>query len=265
MTIAMVQLDTKFTLRHTHFHAAHAALVHLVRALPREIDHVSSKRLLETSHLAEALRVFRWRALTEDRVDLSEVDPDNLRSDGRHATKDILDIEFRGTQLGDDLLMFEALAPFVEEGSYVCMRSDDATLWRWYFDGKECREQPARILYGDGSTEPPPPEGDRLSGVAPTPVFWKRQAGNAAPDLPGADEISLRTRASWAEEALRCYAAKEGLDYEDETEREEAVKHLLGDLRHFCDREDFDYDDLANEAEVYYSAEIDGRSGGDCG
>jgi hypothetical protein len=265
MTISMVQLDTKFTLRHAHFHAAHAALLHIVRALPREIDHVSSKRLLETSHLVEALRTFRWRALTEDRIDLSDVDPVNLRGAGRHATKDILDLEFSGTQLGDDRLMFEALAPFVEAGSYVSMRADDTNIWRWYFDGKKCHEQPARITYEDAPTEPTPPEGNRLSEVASSFVPWKRQAGEADPDLTGADEISLRTRAGWAEEALRCYAAKAGLDYDDESERELAVEHLLGDIQHFCDREDFEYDLLAATAEEHYTAEIDGGSTGDCG
>jgi hypothetical protein len=126
-------------------------------------------------------------------------------------------------------------------------------------------EQSARITYEDAPTEPPPPEGNRLSEVAPSFVPWKRQAGEADPDLPGADAISLRTRAGWAEEALRCYAAKAGLDYDDESERELAVEHLLGDIQHFCDREDFEYDLLAATAEEHYTAEIDGGSTGDCG
>lgn len=56
-------------------------------------------------------------------------------------------ILFNGEKLGDDKLLFDAIAPYVEAGSYIEMQGEDGAIWRWIFDGKTCREVTAKIVF----------------------------------------------------------------------------------------------------------------------
>lgn len=49
-------------------------------------------------------------------------------------------ILFVGEKLGDDLILFKAIAPFVEKDSFIEMQGEDGSLWRWVFDGTKCEE-----------------------------------------------------------------------------------------------------------------------------
>jgi hypothetical protein len=59
----------------------------------------------------------------------------------------VVNIEFTGEKLGDDQILFDAIAPFVKEGSYIEMRGEDGAIWRWVFDGKTCEEKQAKISW----------------------------------------------------------------------------------------------------------------------
>jgi hypothetical protein len=50
-------------------------------------------------------------------------------------TGDVVRIEFSGEKLGDDPILWRAVAPFVEDGSYLQMSGEDGTVWRWVFKG----------------------------------------------------------------------------------------------------------------------------------
>lgn len=52
----------------------------------------------------------------------------------------IVDISFDSEKLGDEIVMWVTIAPFVEAGSFIEMSGEDGNLWRWVFDGKECKE-----------------------------------------------------------------------------------------------------------------------------
>ena len=56
-------------------------------------------------------------------------------------------LNFGGEKIGDDQVLFDAIAPFVKEGSYLQMQGEDGCIWRWYFDGKTCEEQNATISF----------------------------------------------------------------------------------------------------------------------
>jgi len=62
-------------------------------------------------------------------------------------TGDVTDISFDGEKAGDDSILFNAIAPFVEPGSFIEMVGEDGALWRWYFDGKTCEEQDGSPAY----------------------------------------------------------------------------------------------------------------------
>jgi hypothetical protein len=60
-------------------------------------------------------------------------------------------LECLGDALCDDRLLFESIAPFVEAGSFIEMSGEDGTLWRWYFDGKQCEEQLGHVVFGESA------------------------------------------------------------------------------------------------------------------
>jgi len=89
---------------------------------------VNNAAVLESETLVDALDAWRWEAYCGDSEDISL-------------------IYFRGEKLGQDDILFRALAPYVTAGSYVAMRGEDGALWRWYFDGTNCIEQEGRVVY----------------------------------------------------------------------------------------------------------------------
>jgi len=76
----------------------------------------------------EMLGEWRWNAEKDD--------------DGNIDT-----IYFGGEKLGDDNILFNAIAPFVREGSYIEMRGEEGDRWRWCFDGTTMTEKNANIRF----------------------------------------------------------------------------------------------------------------------
>lgn len=89
---------------------------------------IETSDLLKASSLEEALRRWRW---------LSEADADG----------NIVSIEFVGEKLGDDEVLFSAVAPYVQEDSYVQMVGEDGTVWRWFFHENTVRKDIGRIVF----------------------------------------------------------------------------------------------------------------------
>lgn len=82
---------------------------------------------------------------------LNGVDPDNwdylkdAMADWRFPIEldddlNVVDIGFTGEKLGDEKQMFEVIAPFVEDGSYIEMQGEDGDVWRWEFTGDSVEE-----------------------------------------------------------------------------------------------------------------------------
>lgn len=53
---------------------------------------------------------------------------------------DIINVEFIGEKYGDEEIFFAALAPFVENDSYISFEGEDEHKWTWCFNGKEVRQ-----------------------------------------------------------------------------------------------------------------------------
>jgi len=60
---------------------------------------------------------------------------------------DVCDIDFEGEKLGDDELLFSALAPFVEPESYLQYSGEEGHHWRWVFDGKTMVELDGKLVW----------------------------------------------------------------------------------------------------------------------
>jgi hypothetical protein len=91
---------------------------------------VDMKELADAKTLPDALVAWRWSGFINDAGDLVEID-------------------FDGEKLGDDAILLEAIAPFVEKGSYIEMEGEEGCHWKWCFDGKTMTEKQGRVVYED--------------------------------------------------------------------------------------------------------------------
>ena len=91
---------------------------------------VDTHEFMRAGDLGKALEAWRW----EPTYDI----------DGN-----IDNIDFVGEKWGDDFLMFTALAPYVEDGSYIEMGGEDDAIWRWKFKDGMVKEQYAEIVWDD--------------------------------------------------------------------------------------------------------------------
>lgn len=70
--------------------------------------------------------------------------------------------------------------------------------------------------------------------------------------LPPDPENMNNDRSDWAEQAILRFQACTGAD------RGDALCDLLGDLMHWCDRADFDFNEELERARMHYEAETIG-------
>jgi hypothetical protein len=89
---------------------------------------VSGDEVLRSKTLSNALKAWRWRA---------RLDKDD----------NIVDVHFTGEKSGDDYILFNAIAPYVRDGSYISMRGEDHYLWRWFFDEGVMHIQEGMIVW----------------------------------------------------------------------------------------------------------------------
>ena len=62
----------------------------------------------------------------------------------------IVGIEFTGEKLGDDIeTLFNAIAPYVQAGSYIQMSGEEGEQWKYVFDGASMREVQGRVVFDD--------------------------------------------------------------------------------------------------------------------
>lgn len=92
------------------------------------LDYVNKNEVMICKTISGALNAWRWSACKD-------------------GNGDICDIRFIGGKLGDDKSLFEAIAPYVEDESYIEMCGKDGTRWRWYFKNKKVYEQIAKMSY----------------------------------------------------------------------------------------------------------------------
>jgi hypothetical protein len=89
---------------------------------------VNTEEFLNAKTLTEAIKAWRWIA--------EEDEAGNIWS-----------IWFNGEKLGDDEILFTALAPYMEEGNYIEMTGEDGALWRWEVEDGELVSKTADISW----------------------------------------------------------------------------------------------------------------------
>jgi len=139
MGYCIEQRDSRFTLKaenKANALLAIKALAGLVERMnggnssgDRWFSWVDTEEFVTAKTLAEATDAWGW-GISED-----------------SKTGDVMGIYFDGEKLGDDRVMLEAIAPYVEKGSYIEMEGEDGAIWKWVFDGKTMREKLAKMSW----------------------------------------------------------------------------------------------------------------------
>lgn len=125
MGFYMHQVDARFFIPEKNVKKALKAVKKLKRA--GGYSWVSEDFYLKNS-LPTILAEWRWAVETDD--------------DGN-----ITHIAFEGEKLGDEVTLFNALAPFVKAGSYIEMHGDEETMWRWVFENGEMIEKNPTVTW----------------------------------------------------------------------------------------------------------------------
>lgn len=119
--------DYDFMIRKSNFPKALEAIKSLVQE--HNLACVSANSVLESKTLGDAMRLCNWSFDTDD------------------ATGDAVMIFFEGEKLLDDEKLFEAIAPFVEDGSYIDMMGEDGYAWRWLFKDGKLKELSGELVF----------------------------------------------------------------------------------------------------------------------
>lgn len=92
---------------------------------------VKNNLVIDSNDISSAFEARRW---------LLEIDDEG----------NIVDLDFVGEKLGDEQILFDAIAPFVETGSYIIVAGENGEsgkVWRWRFDGKHCNYKVGKIIF----------------------------------------------------------------------------------------------------------------------
>ena len=97
----------------------------------RHYGFVQEENVARANNFKDAAQAFRWDMWIDDEGD-------------------IYSTTFNGEKYtGSEITFLNAIAPYVREGSYIEMQGEEGERWKWYFDGMECIEYQAKILYPD--------------------------------------------------------------------------------------------------------------------
>lgn len=156
MGYCISQGDSRFHIAASEVPKAFVALkqaAELLHSAGKSVRWVRLPTLCAARNLAEQLEEWRWRV--------------DQAADGS-----ITAVHFEGEKLGDDLRLWQLLAPFVQRGSFIVIHGEEGDTWRWYFDGRTCLEQQAQMSFGPTDAALPDESNVidvQASEVRPTP------------------------------------------------------------------------------------------------
>lgn len=137
MGYEMMLMESDFRIRKEN----HNAALRAVKALQGK----------ETIHIGAGAPHFRW-VTTEEFVNAKTLEKAfrawnwSLEIDERG---DAILFDFLGRKRGDEIILFNAVAPYVEPNAYIQMVGEDGVIWRWWFDGSTATVHFGRVLFDD--------------------------------------------------------------------------------------------------------------------
>lgn len=127
MGYCMDQGITKFRIKRENANDAFEAIKKIVAT--HKLPWINSTSVFDAKTFDEAMLKCRWDVYWDSNE------------------KYIDDICFLGEKLGDDFLIFKAIAPYVEDGSYIQMSGEDGYVWRWLFKNGDVTEEEGIITF----------------------------------------------------------------------------------------------------------------------
>lgn len=129
----MGQINSNFQIKSEDKNKALEAIKALASGVPgfeKKFAWVNNKSVALSETFEEAMCEWGWETITDNEGN-------------------IIGISFKGEKLGDDFELFEAIAPFVKEGSFIQMSGEEDEIWRWSFNGEKCFEIYPTIIWED--------------------------------------------------------------------------------------------------------------------
>lgn len=124
----IIVLETNFRVVKENTDAVLATLKSFCQSQPQNYAFVQNDVVLKASDIYDALAEWRWLPLIDDEGNVE-------------------DLEFTGEKLGGEQVLFDAIAPFVEAGSYIVAARDDGRVWRWRFNAQRCFYEVGKIVF----------------------------------------------------------------------------------------------------------------------
>ena len=127
MGYCISQQDSQFFMREENREPAFKALMEMVKSVGFKFNWPILEELKAAKNLTGAMWEFLWDINSHGNVDI---------------------IDFGGEKMCEGLTYaFEAIAPFVESGSYIEMTGEDGERWKYVFENGEFREESATFVY----------------------------------------------------------------------------------------------------------------------
>jgi hypothetical protein len=132
------QSDSSFIMKQEHFDAALTAMKEAAKK--QKWDWVFKGQIENSKTIVEALTHCRWKPLlwtNEDAAsETQQISTTELLWSERHKIKvgDITGLSYQGEKLGAEECFFKAIAPYVEDGSYIEISGEEDYLWRYVFN-----------------------------------------------------------------------------------------------------------------------------------
>ena len=94
----------------------------------QDLAFVKNGSVVNASNIYDALSELRWSPHLDDEGNIEG-------------------LEFTGEKLGDEQLLFDAIAAFVEDNSYIVVAGDGGKVWRWRFEGGKCHYEVGKVIF----------------------------------------------------------------------------------------------------------------------
>lgn len=121
------QMESEFEMKKENADKALEALKNLLQE-KKQIGWSRYEKVKNCKTLEDAMNECLWTLDTNDNGDYD-------------------DILFEGEKSGSDEVILSAIAPFVENNSYIQMMGEDGEIWRWIFVNGELMEKYATITF----------------------------------------------------------------------------------------------------------------------
>ena len=125
----MNQREANFTIKKEYVDKAWNALIELLSKEDITLSWIDNQEVLNSTSFEKAMSECRWNIEVNEQGDYDS-------------------IYFNGEKYGgDEEVILEVIAPYVEDGSYIQKQGEEGEQWRWIFDEGKVIEKCATLIW----------------------------------------------------------------------------------------------------------------------